>query len=118
MKSILVIFTLFIIGKVHCTEEGHNVTEQSSSMVLNSTSSTSSALADMYPDFSSPKDFDHFWKSINRVLNNTDVQLHHIADQIAQISAQLNQSSSTCYQLIEQAFRLGYRKQWSGKSIK
>lgn len=116
MKSILVIFILFIIGQIH-GEEGHNVTEPPS-MVLNSTSATSSALANMYPDFSSPKDFDHFWKSINRVLNNTDVQLHHIADQIAQISAQLNQSSSTCYQLIEQAFRLGYRKQWSGKSIK
>lgn len=119
MKSFLVIFLLFVIDYgVQCTENGQNVTEtpsESSTRMLNPT--FTSSLADMHPDFSSPAQFDRFWKSINRVLNSTDVQFHQIADQIAQTSAQLNQSSSQCYQLIEQAFRLGFHKQWSGKSM-
>lgn len=120
MKSLLVILSLFLIGQVQCTESGQNVNEtrpEPSAAVHNSSATLTSNLADMYPDFSSKIEFDRFWKSINRVLNNTDVQFHKIAEEIAQISLQLNQSSSPCYQLVEQAFRLGFHKQWSGKSM-
>ena len=61
------------------------------------------------------KEFAQFWQSIGDVMHDTDARLAKLGDQITSISAEVNQSSSVCYRIIEAAFRTGLRKEWSAK---
>lgn len=128
----LALFSIVSIVEINCQAAGNDnssvnsiSTDQSpvTSSATNSpplylSPSTISSSTDgiLYPDLSQPQDFARFRKSINQIVKSTDHQLHLYADQIAQIRTQLNQSSSVCYQIIEQAFRTGLQEKWSANS--
>ena len=99
---------------VNATESQTSLSPPPSPDTTLSTTSTN-GISHQYEDLSSPREFDRFWKSIGRIVHKADDQFILIANQIAQVSAQLNQSSSLCYRVIEQAFRTGLQKQWSAK---
>lgn len=61
---------------------------------------------------------DEFWRSMERTSRHLNDHYSAIANDIAQISAQINSTPSTCYQLIEGVFRAGVSQQWSAKCEK
>lgn len=99
-----------LIFAIYCSE---NETQPA---ITTDASANISIIASDWKDFSSPEHFQRFWASIGQIENSSNVQFTQIADQIATISHELNRTSSSCFQVIELAFRLGLQKKWSSQS--
>ena len=59
-----------------------------------------------------------FWNSIDHLSKQSNKRFHLIANEISDIASSLNQTSSACYQLIENVLLNGVRQEWSAKSKK
>jgi len=108
------LFFITIFNFVHLQELQSHTSENENGTTLSHSFTKSNDLSST-EFYENQTEFNQFWDSIHRIEANTDKQFISIADQIRQLSAELNQSSSVCYQIIEKAFRNGLQEKWSAQ---